>query len=210
MYNVIIVDDQPSSRDFMKYAILLGKDRYSLLDSLSDADELLGHLRTKKPDLILLDIYTGGKENGIVVAEQVKKLYPDIKIIILTFLIQKRHVDNAQKIGCEGFWYKDHIDVSLIEVMDKVMAGYTYYPQSQPVVAIGTAKSSDFTAKELQILQAKINGESAEEICEKLGIKRSTLSTHMTNMQNKTGYNNFIKLVADVVEKKFIITGETI
>ncbi len=210
MYNVMIVDDQPSSRDFMKYAILLGKDRYILLESLANADELMSHLRSKTPDLILLDIYTDGKENGIIVAEQVKKCYPHIKIIILTFLIQKRHVEYAQKVGCEGFWYKDHMDISLLEVMDSVMAGNTYYPESQPIVTIGTAKSSDFTAKELQILQAKINGASAEEICEKFGIKRSTLSTHMTNMQNKTGYSSFIQLVADVVDKKFIITGETV
>ncbi len=208
MYNVMIVDDQRSSQKLMEYAILLGNDRYKLIKSFMDADLVLNALRVETPDLILLDVYTEGKENGIVVAEKVKKLYPKIKIIILTYLLQEKHVDAAMKIGCEGFWYKDHSDIDLIEVMDNVMNGHIHYPESHPVVTIGMAKISDFTTKELKVLQGKINGLSTEDICEQLGIKATTLHTHMTNIRNKTGYTSFIQLVADVVDKKFVIMGE--
>ncbi len=210
MYNVMIVDDQQSSQRLMKYAILLGNGRYNLTKAYVDADSVLNALRFETPDLILLDIYTAGKENGIVVAEKVKNLYPNIKIIILTYLLQKRHIEAAKEIGCEGFWYKDHADIDLIDVMDSVMDGNIHYPESQPVVAIGMAKSSDFTAKELQVLQAKINGYSAEEICEQLDIKLRTLNSHISNIKNKTGYTSLIKLVADISAKKFLITDEKV
>ncbi len=210
MYNVIIVDDQPSSRDIMKYAILLGGDRYYLAKEFADADMVMSELHFTKPDLILLDIFTGGKENGIAVARQIKEKHPNVKIIILTFLIQKRHIEEAKRIGCEGFWYKDHPDTTLLQVMDNVMNGHIHYPESQPIVTIGMAKISDFTKKELQILQAKIDGLTAEEICEMLSIKLPTLKTHMCNIRNKTGYSNFIKLTADIVAKRFIITDDTV
>ncbi len=208
MYNVMIVDDQQGSQRLMKYAILLGNGRYNLTKSLTDADLVLNAIKFETPDLILLDIYTNGKENGIEVAREVKKLYPKIKIIILTYLLQKKHIEQAKEIGCEGFWYKDHADIDLIEVMDNVMNGLIHYPQSQPVVTIGMAKITDFTAKERQILQGKINGLSTEDICKNLGIKSTTLRTHINNIMNKTGYSSFVQLVADVVDKKFIIMAE--
>ncbi len=209
MYKVIIADDQSSSQGLMKYAISRGDDRYILTKTFFDADKVLYELRYEQVDLILMDIYTAGKENGITVAGKIKKLYPNIKIIILTFVLQKRHIEEARAIGCEAFWYKDHADLDLLEVMDKVMNGEIYYPQSQPVVAIGMAKTSDFTKKELEILQAKVNGYSSDEICDMLEIKLRTLNTHISNIKNKTGYHSLLKLVADVSAKKFIITDET-
>ncbi len=208
MYNVMIVDDQRSSQKLMEFAIFLGNGRYNLTQSFEDADLVLGDRRLGTQDLILLDIYTGGKENGIIVAEKIKKLYPKIKIIILTYLLQERHIEAAKNIGCEGFWYKDHADIDLIEVMDNVMNGHIHYPESRPVVTIGMANIGDFTAKELEVLQGKINGLSTEDICEQLGIKATTLRTHINNIMNKTGYMSFIELVSDVVDKKFIIKGE--
>ncbi len=210
MYRVMISDDQKSSHALMKYAILSGQGRYTLIKAVYDADLVLGEVEKVQPDLLLLDIYTGGRENGLDVAGAVRARYPNIKIIILTYALQKKHIEQAKAIGCEGFWYKDHADMDLLDVMDGVMAGETYYPLSYPVVVIGTAKSTDFTAKELQILQAKIDGYSSDEICAQLDIKLSTLKTHMANIRNKTGYTNFVKLVADIVSKKFIISDAAI
>ncbi len=208
MYNVIIVDDQNSSQALMQYAIMRSDGKFKLTKSFFDADRVLCELKYEKTDLILMDIHTAGKENGIKAAKQIKELYPKVKIIILTFVLQKRHVDEAKKAGCEGFWYKDHADMDLLCVMESVMNGQTYYPESQPVITIGTAKIQDFTAKELEILQAKVNGHSNEKVCNMLNIKSRTLDTHLSNIKNKTGYSNLLKLVADVASKKFIITGE--
>ncbi len=208
MYKVMIVDDQRSSRELMQYAVLRSEGKYEVMKTFADADKLISELRYEQPDLILLDIYTGSKESGIKVAEEVKRLFPKIKIIILTFVLQKRHIEEAKKAGCEGFWYKDHADMDLLLVMDSVMRGETYYPEQQPAVTIGMAKISDFTPKELEILQAKVNGYSNEGVCEMLNIKSRTLDTHLSNIKAKTGYSNLLKLVADVASKKFIITGE--
>ncbi len=210
MYNVMISDDQKSSQALMKYAILAGQDRYTLVKAVNDADDVINELRNIHIDLLLLDIYTKGRENGIDTARAVRRLYPKIKIIILTYALQEKHIKQAEEIGCEGFWYKDHSDFDLLDVMDNVMAGERHYPLEHPVVVIGTAKSTDFTAKELQILKAKIDGYSTDEICARLNIKLPTLKTHMANIRNKTGYTSLVKLIADIVAKKFIIADESI
>ncbi len=208
MYNVIIVDDQSSSHALMQYAILRSEGKYNITKAFFDASKVIDELRYEPVDLILMDIHTQGKENGIKVAGKIKKLYPKIKIIILTFVLQKKYVEEAKEAGCEGFWYKDHADMDLLLVMDSVMDGNIYYPEEPPVIKIGVAKISDFTPKELLVLQAKVNGHSNETVCELLDIKSRTLDTHLSNIKNKTGYNNLLKLVADVASKKFIISGE--
>ncbi len=208
MFNVMIVDDQSSSHALMQYAIMRSDGRYKITKAFFTADRVLDELMYEPVDLILMDIHTLGKETGIKVAAKVKKIYPEIKIIILTFVLQKKYVEEARNAGCEGFWYKDHADMDLLLVMDSVMNGNTYYPEQQPVIKIGVAKISDFTPKELEILQAKVNGHSNERVCEMLSIKSRTLDTHLSNIKNKTGYDNLLKLVADVASKKFIISGE--
>ncbi len=208
MKNVMIVDDQSSSHALMQYAILRSNGRYKITKALFDADRVIDELKYEPVDLILMDIHTLGNESGIKVAAKVKKHYPNIKIIILTFVLQKKYIEEAKIAGCEGFWYKDHADMDLLLVMDSVMNGETYYPETQPVIAIGMAKISDFTPKELQILQAKVNGHSNEEVCGMLNIKSRTLDTHLSNIKNKTGYSNLLKLVADVAAKRFIISNE--
>ncbi len=208
MYNVMIVDDQSSSHALMEYAILRSEGKYKITKAFFDADKVLNELRYEPVDLILMDIHTLGKENGVKVAAKIKNLYPKIKIIILTFVLQKKYIEEAKSAGCEGFWYKDHADMDLLLVMDSVMEGKIYYPEEQPVIKIGVAKISDFTPKELEVLQAKVNGHSNDKVCQMLNIRSRTLDTHLSNIKNKTGYDNLLKLVADVASKKFIILGE--
>ncbi len=156
-----------------------------------------------------MDIHTSGKENGLDSAKKIKNFNPEIKIIIVTYLVQQEHLNKAREIGCEGFWYKDHSPQKLIEVMDEVMSGGIIYPDKSPVLAIGCAKSSDFTKQELQVLQLKVNGYSHNETCEILGIARSTLNFHISNLKGKTGYDNLLKLAIDVATKKFIVAEDS-
>ncbi len=208
MYNVLIVDDQRSSQDFMKLNIMPGADRYTIVDTIASADRALSTLINIKVDLILLDIFTDNKANGLIAAREIKQLYPHIKIIIMTFLLQQKHLDEAKAIGCDGFCYKDFIEENLLTAMDIVMQGKKYFPDDTPKVEIGMAKSSDFTQKEIEVLQAKVNGLSNKEVCELLNIKSRTLDGHISSLKAKTGYESLLKLIADVVSKNFVIINE--
>ncbi len=209
MYNVLVVDDQKSSRDLLRY-IVAESSAYLQVGSLEDAGKSLDFCNNHKVDLILMDIHTAGKENGIVAAREIKKCHPAIKIIVVTFMVQQEHIDKAREIGCEGFWYKDHSEEALVEVMNSVMQGNIVYPDSPPVIQIGIAKTTDFTKQEMVVLKLKVNGLSHSEICEQLGITRSTLNYHIGNLKDKTGYANLLRLAIDVSMKKFIIADEDI
>ncbi len=209
MFSLLIVDDKKSSRELMRY-VVSECEEFKLVGVLEDAQNAPDFCKSNKVDLILMDIYTGGHENGIECAGLIKKSYPNTKIIIVTFLVQPEHVDKARAAKLEGFWYKDHSSSRLVEVMKKVVAGETVYPDKLPTITVGLAKSTEFTKQELNVLKLMVNGYAHVEICEKLKITRSTLNYHIGNLKGKTGYDNLLKLAIDVSMKKFIISDEFI
>lgn len=207
MTKVLIVDDQRTARQILEAAVLRGSDRYRLAHSIENAALAALYCAGGGVDLILMDVYTSHRENGLEAAAEIKKNQPHIKIIIVTSLPEHSFIQKARAVGCESFWYKDFGQEDLLDVMDRTVAGESVYPDSAPVLQIGMAKSVDFTKRELEVLREKINGCSNQEICERLSIKKPTLEYHMGNILSKTGYPNATRLSMDVVDQKFIIPG---
>lgn len=82
-----------------------------------------------------------------------------------------------------------------------------YFLLQHLYLKIGLANSDEFTKKELEVLKEMINGYSPKEICERLNIAKSTFNYHVNNLLFKTGYDNKLKLIIDVTDKKLIIPG---
>jgi len=146
-------------------------------------------------------------ESGLVAAEKIKKTMPQIKVIIVTSLVECSFIDRARKAGVESFWYKDAGKEELLEVMDRTMKGESVYPDTPPVVMIGTAKSCDFTPGELAVLRLVVEGESYKKIAESLCISPETVKWHIKNMLQKTNFDSKTKLAVAVTKKNLIING---
>jgi two-component system response regulator AtoC len=85
---------------------------YSALKA-SSGDEALQSLKSKETDLILLDILMPGM-SGLEVLENVRKLYPELPVIILTGVKDKRIVDDTFNMGAADFIPKP-IDLDILE-----------------------------------------------------------------------------------------------
>ena len=154
-----------------------------------------------------MDVCTENDESGLVAAEKIKKTMPQIKVIIVTSLVECSFIDRARKVGVESFWYKDAGKEELLEVMDRTMKGENVYPDAPPVVMIGTAKSCDFTPGELAVLRLVVEGESYKKIAESLCISPETVKWHIKNMLQKTNFDSKTKLAVAVTKKNLIING---
>jgi DNA-binding NarL/FixJ family response regulator len=202
---VLIVDDQRSGQQIMAAAIERGADRYRLFQTITNASFAELCCMTGQVDLILMDVYTEFRENGIDAAAKIKQYFPRIKIIIATGLPEESFIRRAKAAGCESFWYKDISEEDLLEVMDRTMVGESIYPESTPVLMIGNAKSDTFTAREMEVLREKVSGRNHQEICERLSIKKSTFDYHITSIMSKTGYTNGTQLAGNIMEQRFIL-----
>ncbi len=81
---VMAIDDDENILSFMQSAFEgLGLNRHCSLKTYSNGLEAVLQIGEEKPDLILLDIVMPNL-NGLELAEKIRKMHQDIKIIILT------------------------------------------------------------------------------------------------------------------------------
>lgn len=204
MIKVLIVDDQRMVREMIKLN-LEKLENIKIVNSIENAQMAEMFCSNGQIDLIIMDICTDNGESGLEASRNIKKYYPNIKIIIVTSMPEHSFIEKAKDIGCDSFWYKDFDKISFIEVVEKTLNGEKIYPDRTPTIEIGLAKSYEFTSRELEVLRELVNGSTHLEISENLDISINTVKFHIKNLLSKTGYTNSMQLVIDVVNKKLIL-----
>ena len=203
MKKVLIVEDQRMPRENME-RILLDSGKYKLCASVNGADVALAVCRREKIDLILMDVCTAGNKDGIEAAAEIKAEFPDIKIIIVTSMVEVGYLKRAREAKADSFWYKDISPEKLIDVIEETMAGEHIFPDAPPAVEIGMAKSTEFTKTELKVLRHLLRGWSYTRIAAEMGCEMSTIKYHVANMLQKTGLENKLQLALAVSDAKMI------
>ena len=204
MYNVLIVEDDPMARKLMEIFIS-SNENYQLVPSIDSAAMAELYCMTNPVDLILMDVCTAMDANGIETAEKLKKRFPWIKIIIITSQPEYSYIAHARQIGVESFWYKEATAETLLQVMDRTMAGESIYPDSSPVVQLGAALSSDFTERELEVLRELVSGKTDAAIAETLYMSVTRVKQHILKIREKTRFSNRTELAVRARESGIVI-----
>lgn len=179
--------------------------RYRRVASLSTAEMALAQCARHAVDLVLMDVCTKGSRDGIDVAAEIKARYPETKVIIITSMVEESYLKRAKAAGAESFWYKDVSPESLLEVMDRTMAGESLYPDRTPETRLGQVSSTQLTPREIEVLRLVCEGLEYEEIAAELGISSRTVKRFVSSLLEKTGYSNRTRLAIAVTKKNFIL-----
>lgn len=174
MTSVLIVEDQRMPRENMEH-LVEDSGRYRRVASLSTAEMALAQCARHTVDLVLMDVCTKGSRDGIDVAAEIKARHPETKVIIITSMVEESYLKRAKAAGAESFWYKDVSPESLLEVMDRTMAGESLYPDSTPETRLGQVSSTQLTPREIEVLRLVCEGLEYEEIAAELGISSRTV-----------------------------------
>lgn len=204
MKNVMIVEDQKMIRSILEGYINKAAGFY-LAASIEGAEQAYEICETAEIHLILMDVQTAHRENGLVAVERIKKVYPGIKIVVVTSLVDAGLLEQAKRIGADSLWYKDTDEETLMDVISRTLAGERIFPDRPPVVEIGTAKSTEFTKAELRVLRCLVKGMPYPRIAEKLNMEVVTVKYHVTNMLQKTNLKNKLQLAVAVSDAKFVV-----
>ena len=117
------------------------------------------------------------------------------------------YIDRAKAIGVESFWYKDLSRESILDIMDRTMAGESVYPLEKPEVVLGLCKSSELTERELEVLRELTSGDSDALIADRLHMSVWTVRSHIKHMMDKTGFDSRTKLAVAARESGIVILG---
>ncbi len=201
---VLVVDDQLVVRQLFEIYLKSNK-KYEIAALLPSAAMVCDFINTNPVDLILLDILMNDGSNGLDVACEIKKDHPDIKIIAVTAMAEMSWLKRARKIGIESFYYKEAPQQTIIDIIDRTMAGECIYPDASPDINIGLMCSKSFSKREIDILRLMTTGMSNSKIAKELCISEGTVKTHIHSMLKKTGCDNRTELAIEARVKGVVV-----
>jgi DNA-binding NarL/FixJ family response regulator len=201
LYKVIIVDDHESICDSLAMA-LEGTGLFTAAGKLLRADLAAAYCQKLKPDLILLDVCTEGGASGIAAAKDIRRAFPDIKVIVMSGFDELTYAPRAKEAGAHAFVFKSKSLEYFIEVANGVMDGNTYYPEPK-TIPMPTGEAP-LTEREMEVLRLLCRHMTGKEIAEELFISENTVKYHKANMLAKTGFSKAVDLAFYMITNGWI------
>lgn len=206
MLKIIVIDDHILLRDMIVDTLNNEKD-FNVVGISNDAKDAPELCAKSNPDVLLMDICTANNSNGIAFAKIVKENHPNIKIIIMTGILDVSFINEAKQIGIESFIYKNISKDSLVSTVKNTANGYSIYPNSNRKENTSDSILSELTDKEMQILKLYCKLLDKDAVAEALSISPRTLKSHIHSIYDKTGFNNLAKLAIYCVSNGFIVSN---
>ena len=204
---VVVADDQNISRGFFEMYVRAAI-RYQLLAGLRSAKEAVAYVDEHETDLLILDIVMQNGMDGLTAAGIIKRKHPEVKIILTTSTSETSWEQKSREIGVESFWYKEYDEHSLLDLMDRTMAGESVYPEDAPKVPFGSVTRADLTERELDVLRELTGSLTNEEIAGRLGISANTVKRHIQNIMEKTGFESRLDLAMNTKALGIVVHEE--
>ena len=98
MYNIIVIDDHQMLRDMISET-LNSQDDLNVVATAGNAKDSLELCKKLNPDLVLMDVCTENNSNGIAYSKLLKKQFPNVKVIIMTGILDLNFINDAKEAG---------------------------------------------------------------------------------------------------------------
>ena len=212
MINTLLVeDDLYIQRHFVER--LSEEEDIRIVAAVRDAFEAEGLCGQGGIDLVLMDVLTLHKHSGLAAGKRIREAYPNIKVLIVTSLVDPEVLQQARRGCADSLWYKDHGTDAIMDVIRRTMAGERVIPGFSPSVEMKRCMSEDFTPAQIEILRAFIKGYTYREIAEKFNLSVSGVRYNIAEMVRIGGFKNKEELTTMAIENKLVVTtlddGET-
>lgn len=188
---IVIIEDDHTIREGYTY-LINNTSPYQVINSYASFDDARNKIVKDHPDVIILDIQMQGT-NGIDAIPILKKLLPQVYIIILSVHDTEKIILEAIANGAAGYFTKNTSSLKIIEAIKDVMqGGGPMSPNVAKTVITSLQKNHDspLTKRETQILNLITKGKERSQIAADLFIETETVKTHIKNIYLKLNVNS--------------------
>jgi DNA-binding NarL/FixJ family response regulator len=125
LVRILVVDDNPAVRHYLR-ALLEQQSAWQVCGEARTGREALERVEKNPPDMILLDFQMPDL-NGLDVARQLTRFFPEIPILMITIHLSKQLAEEARRVGIRGACAKSDVS-SIVEAVDALLHAGTYFP----------------------------------------------------------------------------------
>lgn len=206
---VLVADDHLLVREGICKLLELD-EKIQVIGEAVDGEDAVNKAKKLRPDLILMDLNMP-KLSGIQASEQIKTLFPDIRIIILTIHDDEEYIFEVLKAGAEGYLQKDVSAEELRSALQMVFNGETLFPASVINRVMGRDRRKPeetieniLTDREIEVLEMMARGNNNRTIGEKLFISEKTVKNHVSSILKKLEVNDRTQAVIYAIKKGWV------
>lgn len=203
MYRILLVDDEDMLLDSLE--IILSMKDMEITGKAHDGNEALEILKKKTCDLALVDLNMQGM-GGIELIGRIRDEYPGIKILVLTTFYDDKNITDAISRGADGYLLKDSGKESIFGAIEQILNGSSVLdPKVVKRLTMllsgqnsgeesGNSITCELSDREKEIAYLISEGLNNRQIANKLYISEGTVKNYISNIYDKTGIHDRVKL----------------
>jgi len=210
-YCIVLADDHTIVRQGIK-RMIEATAGLTVIGEASDGIELLSLLKILDADLVILDISMPNLR-GIEATRELKRIFPDVKVLVLTMYKDKDLLHQAISSGADGYILKENSDKELYFAIEKIRQGEIYICPGLAGLADDLAQKrrkifkpllEPLTKRESEVLRLIAEGKSNKEIANLLFISIRTVQNHRGNIMSKLGIKKTADLIRYAIHQGYI------
>jgi len=211
--SIVLADDHTILREGLR-ALLTADSNFEVVGEARDGREAVRCVEKLGPDLLLMDL-SMPRMSGMDAIREIKKRYPDTKIIALTVHKTEEYLLNTLQAGADGFVLKDATHDELIMAIKNVMGGKSYLSPgvSEKIIegylngkksAQSLSSWESLSQREREVLKLIAEGYKNKEIAGDLCISLKTVEKHRANLMKKLDLHNAAALTVYAMDKGLV------
>lgn len=211
---ILVVDDHAIVRGGLK-ALLELEDDVEVVTEACSSKECFEMLTKGAYNIVLMDLKMPGID-GIEATRLIKKVYPQIKVVVLTNYDDAEYVLEAIKAGSDGYVLKDVKKGDLIQIVRTVIQNQSFIDPGVTEKVFwglkeGLKTSSErnrfrsiLSYRELEILSHMVNGMANKEIADAVCLSLDTVKTHLKKIYKKLGVDSRSQAIKIALQENLV------
>lgn len=207
---ILIAEDHTLLRQGL-LAMLSADPALEVVGEAKDGLQAMRLAGSLMPGLVLMDLSMPGV-NGTEALAEIKRRYPDIRVLVLTVHKAEEYIRAALQAGADGYVLKDATRDELMLAVHSILNGKTYLsPDVADLVVNGYLDGGEgmspnsllerLTLREREVLKLVAEGHGNKHIAGLLCVSVKTVEKHRSNLMKKLDLHNAAALTAFAIER---------
>lgn len=212
MIRILVVDDHPIVRKGIKQVLKHISKKY-LIDEAENAQDAIRKAIKNDYEIITLDI-SMPKGGGLGALEQIMKIKPYSKILMLSVYDESQYIMRSMKLGASGYLTKTSAADELESAIKKVRSGGKYLSPSisdkifQIIDNPEKQKHENLTNREFQVFCFYAQGKVTGDIANDLSLSPKTITTYRSRLLSKLNLKNSYDIIKYAMKHNLINDSE--
>lgn len=208
---VLVVDDHPVVRHGVQH-LLANDPEVKMIGEADSGPRALEQVMALQPDIVILDMRLPGTD-GVEITQQLRRSYPEVKIIVLTAYRDEEYLLGALRAGAHAYLLKQASHEMLCEAIHRVYEGERLLSPTlmsrvleefEVMARERVVEDSHLTETELHILNYIAVGDTTREIAQKLHWSEATVNRRVQEILTKLNVSNRTHAVAEAIRRGLI------